>query len=826
MRTLAFAALLAVSVVSPAVAHDATGRMISRLLPEPRPEGQEPPAYLDEADIAAFDLAGSRYKRVIWSKQADPLVRAEALAALGNYDAAVALLDDEESVTSLVLLGKIERNRLHFAASADAFQRAIEQDSRSFAARSGLGMTLEAAGDVEAAVEAYRWFDDNDVLRNFYANQEAYEDADELVAAAVAMDRLATITFAYRDVPDLHDDVLGMLVYAYDTIDRGNADARTAAASFLYSRSDLAAALEELQVAATARPFDHDSLALFGRIHLDRYGFDKAAAVIDQLRRVDPASRTANLLEARSLLLQRQPERARPAIDRLLAVNPNDIEALGSLAAVHAMRLDFEASDAVLAQVEALDSDDTRAHFIVGEQLAIRRQYDRAADVLGLVVQRAPWWTQGRNELGKLLVQAGREAEAIAQLTAAAQLDPFDANIANYLALLNELSAFERRATEHFVVRHDADHPADGLVGEVMAGWLDGMHADVAGEYGWEPDIPTDIQIFPTHDRFSVRVAGDPYVGTVGACTGPVIALVAPADRSETLGSFDWARVMRHEYVHTITLGATGNRVWHWLTEGLAVRGELSPPSQEQLSLLSTATLTGGLFGIEDLTWGFVRPQKPTDRSQAYAQSWMVTEYLAERYGERAPYDVLEASGRGLTEREALAELYDLTPADFDAAFAVWMSDKVAAWGHDAASSINYKKHVTAGEAAVRQRDWPAAIEAYEAAQQDRPLDEGPMRRLAALYSLTERKADAAELFWELSARTTSDARFAMQAAKLWLELGDKRALDAATRAMHGNTYDRETHELLLQAAEAVGDDALVERQQAVLRTLDGLAVE
>ncbi len=333
--------------------------------------------------------------------------------------------------------------------------------------------------------------------------------------------------------------------------------------------------------------------------------------------------------------------------------------------------------------------------------------------------------------------------------------------------------------------------------------------------------MPTQIQLFPTHDRFSVRVAGDPYVGTVGACTGPVIALVAPRDDGDTLGSFDWARVLRHEYVHTITLGATDNRVWHWFTEGLAVRGENAPISQGQLDLLGHATRGDSLFGIEELTWGFVRPRKPTDRSQAYAQSWMVCEYLAETYGEASLADMLDACTRGLTERQALAELFDLTPVAFDEAFAAWMNERVIEWGHDPATSLAYAEQIRLGESAVRRRDWPAAAEAFEEATQLRPYDEGPARRLAGIYLVQERPADAADQLSWLAERTTTDARFAARAAKLWLDADQpERAVEAATLAVRGDSYRLDNHELLLAALEAAGRTEAADRQRDVVDRL------
>src|SRR5262249_58606263 len=113
-----------------------------------------------------------------------------------------------------------------------------------------------------------------------------------------------------------------------------------------------------------------------------------------------------------------------------------------------------------------------------------------------------------------------------------------------------------------------------------LADHMEKVHAEVCERYKVKLPRKTMIEVFAVHGNFSVRITGRPWIHTVGACTGPVIAIDAP--RTGVWPSpFNWAEVLRHEFTHTVTLAATGNRIPHWMTEGLAVHAETLPRSWE-----------------------------------------------------------------------------------------------------------------------------------------------------------------------------------------------------------------------------------------------------
>ena len=76
------------------------------------------------------------------------------------------------------------------------------------------------------------------------------------------------------------------------------------------------------------------------------------------------------------------------------------------------------------------------------------------------------------------------------------------------------------------------------------------------------------------HGWFSARMAGLPFIGTVAGCAGKIVGMASPSDLP---GEFDWARVLRHEFVHVVSLQQTDFNIPHWYTEALAVLQEDLP---------------------------------------------------------------------------------------------------------------------------------------------------------------------------------------------------------------------------------------------------------
>lgn len=278
-------------------------------------------------------------------------------------------------------------------------------------------------------------------------------------------------------------------------------------------------------------------------------------------------------------------------------------------------------------------------------------------------------------------MQWGDETKARAALENAWKLDPFNERTKNTLDLLDRLEAFATLTTDHFVIHYDAAR--DELIARKAAEHLEGFYADVTGAFGATLTQKTTIEIFPTQGQFAVRITGKPWIHTVGACTGWVIALAAPRHGSDLMGPYNFADVLRHEFAHTVTLAATHNRIPHWLTEGLAVMEEHRPRSYDWCRVLVNAIRHDELFTLESIDWGFMRPRRRHARTQAYAQSEWMCEYLIETHRPEVIHRMLAAFAAGKSQPEVFQEVVGVSVADFDKAFAEWAKQQAAGWGLD-----------------------------------------------------------------------------------------------------------------------------------------------
>lgn len=809
------------------------GKWIKSLVPE---QGNEPD-YPEYDKNSAVDKAwdqywGGQYRRALVTlesaKKTKPLrvalIRGQCQLELGRYEDALATLgnpavaDDPQAQT---LRARVMAAQGGYTAAIGILQDEIKTHPDLVPPRYYLGEYREKLGDVAGATAAYDWFIDGprNYLQDWIAHPETFDDAEEVTLIGRAVDRWATLTMAFQHELRLHDVVLNMFVRAYDQIDRGYWPAHLAAAESFFDHDDPQSAADELNQAMKANPSFAQSWLLYGKMELAQFNFDGVDHAVNAIREENEDSVSADLLEGRNLLAQRMPNLAEKPLGQALEKQPRNLEGLGLMAAAEAMLLQNAQSAAELKKADDVAPGSAVAYFEIGEQLAAMRQYSQSAEMYKTAIERAPWWTSARNGLGMLYAQSGDEDAARKVLDAAHTLDPYNYSTTNYLRLLDTMGKFARRESAHFIVIYDATQ--DPIVPEYFNDYLESIYPVVTGQFGFEPKVKTLIEVFPTQDEFAVRTTGAPWLPTVGASTGRIIALAAPRTGERTTGPFNFSQVLRHEFTHTVTLGETDNRIAHWFTEGLAVQQEHSPIRWEWVPMLYDAVTKHYLFPIDELTWAFVRPKHPIDRQLAYAESSWICQYIEGKYGHAAILGMMEQYRLGHTEDEVFQDVLHRTESQFSEEFEAWCQQQVATWGYDEESSKKYDELRHEGEDLIAQRQFALALPIWEQIEKLRPMDILPHKRLAALYKLDNQPENSADQLAVLAAVELQNNSYAKATGRAYRDIGKMdEALRWAKRAVYTNLYDPDAHRLLGEVDEKMGDADGAAKEKRVIGEL------
>ena len=208
--------------------------------------------------------------------------------------------------------------------------------------------------------------------------------------------------------------------------------------------------------------------------------------------------------------------------------------------------------------------------------------------------------------------------------------------------------------------------------GRYMSRYLESIYPTLTTRFGYAPPGRSKIEILKNHQWFSGRTIGLPFVPTVGACTGRVVALASPR---ATRVPFNWARVLTHELVHVITLQQTEFNIPHWYTEALAVESEGFPRPQEWNRMLLERVPSRKLLNLDTINLGFIRPKEPDDRQMAYCQAQLYARYMLKRFGNDALIKMLMAYRRGLTTDRAIADCFHVEKADFEKGYLSYLDE-------------------------------------------------------------------------------------------------------------------------------------------------------
>lgn len=579
---------------------------------------------------------------------ADPLDRADALLVLGDLRGALDLVKGGDSFRALRIAAQAHLDLGEIADAERTLSAALAK--------------LQAARPAEAA---------------------------ELVEAVAALSLLTRVPdFTAREGRNADTDFRALMQLLGDArrLDRFDADAPLSEAAILFEKDNLPEAIQSLTAALSLFPRSARAWALFGAVTCRQFDFKKALEVAQRLDNIAGTENSlfGSLLAAKVRLRQTDPEGAEEVLATAYAAHPMQREVLALRAAAAAAGFKNDLARERLREFDSRFPGSPTALLEIGLALSDRRQYAEAAEYLRKAIERAPAWPEAWTELGLLEVQACNDDSARDVLKTAQKLDPFNTRAANSLKLVTEMAEYTRLESPHFTVRYKPG--VDEVLAREMPAILEKIHARVAGNgrggINFEPERKTTVDLMPDHAWFSVRITGMPAVHTIAASTGPGIAMEAPRSGSgASMGPYDWARVVQHEYTHTVSLARTRNRLPHWFTEAAAVYLEDAPRDDDRCTLLHRAFETDTLFDFDEINIAFVRPAKPSDRGLAYAQGHWMYEFMIERLGADVPLRLMDRYAAGDSEAQAFQSVMGMSREDFLDRFRSYARESLVSWG-------------------------------------------------------------------------------------------------------------------------------------------------
>jgi cellulose synthase operon protein C len=719
---------------------------------------------IDEAlDVYdALEKAGENGARIA-------IGRSLCLEARGDWQLATETLvpaaeKDGKNAPLLARLAEVHFSQGDFAAASMAVERALALEPDQPLARLVQADLWGATGKLKEADEGYRWF-----VR--YYNKAQPADPETLLLVARASAQYAR----WHSVAQVFDFVVNTLCPDALAKDADCWQAYLLSGSLLLEKYNRAQAMPELRRALAVNPRAADIHAALADAALQDQSLAEAEQSSGRALAINPRHVRALLIRADLFLEGGDTDSARTLVEQALDVNPHDERALARLAACNLLddgpppaaeleelfgNLDNISEAAVEKPsrfgkllIELARRNPHPGVFLgaLGGRLEARKKFDLAERCYRQAVLSMPQLSSPKTDLGMLYMRIGRNDEATKILDQAFEADPYHVRVSNMRKVLKVLDGYESIATEHFVIRFDAK--VDRLLARYMAEFLEEEYPALVRQFGYEPPTRTQFEIFnkakglSAHQWFSARMVGLPWVQTIGASTGMIVALASP---TATEKPFNWARVLRHEFVHILTLQQTGFNIPHWYTEALAVTSEGYPRPEEWNRLLLERVPAGNLMDLDNINLGFIRPKTPADWHMAYCQSRLYAQYMTDKFGPETTTRLLEAYRRNLSTERAIQQACGVDKPTFEKGYRAYLEGIVA-------------------ELRGSQPESPMTLAEAEKAHRADPEASGPAARYALELLRINRRKDARKLAEAVLAKNKAEPLAAVVMAHLEL---------------------------------------------------------
>ena len=754
-------------------------------------------------------------------------------------------------------LGEVLRATGRRAEAEDAFRKAV-------AGQAADRLTAE----LNLAILRHERGDENEAQHGFDTLIDAYNAGGRLSSTDLTAVGVACRFLGARN-PQLFKDALKALDQAV-RVDPRDFEPRIRLGELFLEKYDAGQALKEFE--AVLKENANHPRALLGKARaLDFEGTFGALDLVKKSLEVNPWLVEARIVLAEMRLAFEEYEPAAREAEVALQTDASSLPALSTLAAARYLGGDRTGFEDARRRVLELNPRYADLYNTLADVCVRNRLYREAVEFARHAVDLDPASWRGFGLLGLNQLRLGRMAEGRKDLDVAFAGDPYNVWFKNTLDLLDTLPRYREVRSPHFVFVVDAKE-AD-LLSPYLTQLGEEALAHLSERYGYRPQTPIRVEVYPRHADFSVRTVGLAGLGALGACFGNVLAIDSPSAR-ET-GQFNWGSTLWHELAHTITLGLTDHRVPRWLSEGISVYEErrARPGWGDDVSLEFLESFKSGrLRPLAELNSGFVRPRHPAEIGLSYFQASLVVELIERDHGREGLPKLLAAYRAKSDTVRAFQDVLGTTLSSFDETFTAFVQERWrgplaalrAAPKAEAPSPLmawlaQKKESVLGGEAAGEKArkdpgDFLAQLQAGRALMKEKRLDdalvylqrardlfpdyagkESPYGSLARIHKEKGGLREAATALEQLTSldETSYDAH--LELASLYETLGDAgRASGTLERAVFISPFDPTLHEhratLLaglgrwpeaVQARESVLAREPVDRAEALYRLAD-----
>jgi cellulose synthase operon protein C len=595
----------------------------------------------------------------------------QALESTGEYEKAqqvieTLLKDEPKNADLLARLAELHHTRGRWPEAEKTAQSALAENKDNFLAHWVLGQVLRDRGETEKADEQFLWF-----IRQ--SNKVDITNPDELRLCGLAgleRARLHHITDEFQNV--IENYFRAKSIKDDKTYWQGEYEA----GKLFMDKHNKPGAFRAFGNVMVINPLAPEVQTARGQMAAASMEFKDAEDRAMRALKINPRYVPALQLIADVHWFSGETDETMKAILKAKTVNPRDEGTLARIAACYYAlnkNADFQAT------IKEAQGNNPKCYTFYSDLASLleQRKFNADAEVYyNLAIKMQPKYPEAQTGLGMLYMRMAKEKEARKYLEQAKDADPFDVRVHNSILVLNHLDNYDSKETDHFIIRFDKKN--DEVLANFMAGYLEDIYKELGDQFDYHPKGPFQIQIFNQHQMFSGRVVAVPDLHTIGACTGPLVAMVSPKDKSKVIGKpFNWNRVIRHELVHVFNLQQTKGKVPHWFTEGLAVRYEGSniPPSWH--ALLADKFNNNEMLDLDNILLGFIRPRSPLQWQQAYLQSLLYVEYLTKTHGEKSIGKMLAAFTEGLDTGPALEKACGVKKEVFEKGYRAFVAERV-----------------------------------------------------------------------------------------------------------------------------------------------------